>query len=98
MTDWPRGGYPAGDTPASELKPPPASMISPQRHVTRQERAIPWQVAEEIAEKLEKIHARHRIPAPSRIASWCEECQCAWPCRTLRLIRVIGTREATNDA
>jgi hypothetical protein len=31
MTNWPHGGYAAGDTPASELKPPPASMVSKQR-------------------------------------------------------------------
>lgn len=28
MTQWPRGGYPAGNTPASELRPPPAHMVS----------------------------------------------------------------------
>lgn len=28
MTHWPRGGYPAANIPASELKPPPANMIS----------------------------------------------------------------------
>lgn len=31
MTDWPRGGYPAGDTPASELKPPPEALRSMAR-------------------------------------------------------------------
>ena len=28
MTDWPRGGYAAGNTPASELKPPLEAMCS----------------------------------------------------------------------
>lgn len=28
MTNWPRGGYAAGNTPASELKPPPPGMVS----------------------------------------------------------------------
>ena len=28
MTWWPRGGYAAGNTPASELNPPPESMCS----------------------------------------------------------------------
>jgi len=28
MTNWPRGGYAAGNTPASELKPPPSGMVS----------------------------------------------------------------------
>lgn len=28
MTNWPRGGYAAGDTPASDLKPPPDALVS----------------------------------------------------------------------
>lgn len=63
MTDWPRGGYPAGDTPASELKPPPDSMISKSSlHATYTAAEVKVltakareEIAEEIAQALEEF-------------------------------------------
>lgn len=81
MSDWPRGGYPAANVPASELKPPPASMISPHRQETRQERAIRRAVAEEIAEALEAYTDRDRTMHHAYLDA-------------ARIARQIGSKEA----
>lgn len=32
--------------------------------------------------KVRELHAARKISQPSRFTAWCDECSCAWPCRT----------------
>jgi hypothetical protein len=75
MTDWPRGGYAASNTPASELKPPPASMVSKQRHPENEATytAAEVKVLTETASKV--AYALGRKDAGEEIAAALERCE-----------------------
>lgn len=100
MTDWPRGGYPAGDTPASELKPPPDSMISksslPATYTAAEVKVLTAKARQDAAEEIAKACAErarlaNRIPEPER-SGVREGMIVAWIAAE-KLTREIGNRE-----
>lgn len=56
------------------------------RMVAAAGRAVERECAVDSLAAVRELHSAKQVPRPSHFTTWCDECQCSWPCHTAAIL------------